>query len=398
MIGNRIEGRAWRVAAVCVIVGVGLLFVSGGSLLWARESPDESGTRLGQAADGDAFLPFVVRSLPLEEWSKCTEAKHDAREWHGLTNSEEECHYDHEHKDDPHALDDVFGTQLYEWAGGSISYPWQTGDGHGENAHKHEAYGWIVFRDLPPSMSSSEGGTSAGPGFIKHLRIQGHFDLNVTGASTRFHSSYIEVMVCYKARPNDCGVARYGGHQDYGELRVDGNWIPLPDDPEAYDGVEPPAVPENDYDPLLEKRAHTSSTNRVAWFGRYHYMGGEETPINYTGFNHRTDDAFGPVNPAELSDVILTDPAVHNNSTHGLDFFILRMRHHMGNADGRINWSGYAVRFGLDENPDCSDVGLDCVPMSLENMPALRSVNIQPRLIKEFDTSPEGVSWIEYPN
>lgn len=398
MIGNRVS-RAWlgRVAGICMFVGV-VLSASGGSLLWARESPDEGDTHLGQGADGDAYLPFVVRSLPLEEWPQCMEAQHNAREWHGLMNSEEECHYDHEHKDNPHLLDDVFGTQLYEWAGGSISYPWQTGDGHGENEHKHEAYGWIVMRDLPPSMSSSEAGTPAGPGFIKHLRIQGHFDLNVTGAPTRFHSSYIEVMVCYKAHPTDCGIARYGGHQDYGELRVDGNWIPLPDDPEAYDGVEPPAVPENDYDPLLEKREHTSETNRVAWLGRFHYLGGEEVPINYTGFNHRTMDAFGPVNPANLSEIILTDPAVYNNSTHGLDFFILRMRHHMAGANGRMNWSGYATRFGLDANPACTEVGLDCVPISLENVPAVRSVNIQPRLIKEYDVSPEGVSWIEYPN
>src|SRR3990167_1425085 len=68
---------------------------------------------------------------------------HNDREWHALWDYDQGCHYNHEHKDNPHDLDDVFGTQIYEIAGGSISYPWQTPN---ENLNKHNSYGWIVRR------------------------------------------------------------------------------------------------------------------------------------------------------------------------------------------------------------------------------------------------------------
>jgi hypothetical protein len=382
--------------AAFVIFTGGLLLASNSSSLLAEnaQTADEA------QEDQRAFLPYLERVLPFDQWPECPPEQHDPNEWHSLVDRESQCHYNHEHKDDPHLLDDVFGTQVYEWAGGSVSYPWQTGDGHGENEHKHETYGWIVLRDMPPEASESEDGIVSGTdtGFIKHFRMQGHFDLHAMGAPTRFHSAYIEVMVCYKARPDDCGIARFGGHVDYGELRVDGNWIPLPDDPDEYDGVDPPAVPEKDYDNLIDKRAHSTEDNRVGWIGRFIHFGGEVTPVSYAGPNHRTMDAFGPINPDNIHEVILTDPAVYNNSTHGLDFFVMRMRDWMADENGRINWFGYATRYGLEANPACTEPGLDCVPVSFENVPAMRGIFIQPREIKEYDTSPPGVSWIEYPN
>lgn len=390
----------WRAVVIVALVALFLVTLLVASRRTARTAPNADPMLQSGAGETQIFLPYLTRVLPREEWPKCPDELHDPTEWHSLENKQEQCHYDHEHKENPHQLDDIFGTQFYEWAGGSISYPWQTGDGHGENEHKHESYGWIVLRDLPPSASDSEDGSSEGKdtGFIKHFRMQGHFDLNTIGAPTRFHSSYFEVMICYKEQPDECGIARFGGHIDYGELRVDGNWIPLPDDPDDYDGVEPPAVPESEYDPLIEKREHTSSTTRVSWIGRFHYLGGEVTPISYGGPNHRTMDAFGPTNPNDLDEVILTNPAVDNNSTHGLDFFVLRMRHWMADENGRINWSGYATRYGLDANPECTEPGPNCVPVSFENVPAMRGMSMQPREINEFDTSPPGVSWIEYPN
>ena len=93
----------------------------------------------------------------------CTEAEHDPTKWHTLVNVEAKCHYDHEHGDDPHYVDDIFG-EPGDWfasPGQSISYPWQTfaipagmskystpeeagAIGHLENEVKHEGYMWIL--------------------------------------------------------------------------------------------------------------------------------------------------------------------------------------------------------------------------------------------------------------
>ena len=62
---------------------------------------------------------------------------HDDRAWHGIWNYDHGCHWDHEHKQNPHELDAIFGTEYYALAGGELSYPWQTYAGSGEN---FEAY------------------------------------------------------------------------------------------------------------------------------------------------------------------------------------------------------------------------------------------------------------------
>lgn len=63
---------------------------------------------------------------------------HDDRVWHGLWDAQRGCHYDHTHRNDPRELDDIFGTQFYEWAGGEISYPWQTFSGASDGyEHPH---------------------------------------------------------------------------------------------------------------------------------------------------------------------------------------------------------------------------------------------------------------------
>ena len=395
---SRVTYAKIAVVVLASIICLGYLLPLDG----AAQPANEKG-RAGLLRDfsgNDGFLPLFLRPLPPGFLPECAPQTHNSREWHALTNEMGNCHFNHEHKDNPHLLDDVFGTQIYGWAGGSISYPWQTGDGHGENVHKHESYGWLVLRDLPPSMSNSDAMRPSGAdnAFVKHLRIQSHLDMSVVGAPTRFHSSYIEVMICYKTRPTDCGIARFGGHLDYGELRADGNWVPLSGDPEEYDGVMPPAVPERNYDNVIAKRSHSSLTNNVSWLGRFHWRGGPVTPVTYAGFDHRTEDAFGPINPADLTQIILTDPAIYNNSTHGLDFFVLRMRKGFADQNDRINASGFSTRYGLDLNPECTAPGHDCVPFSFENVPALNGINIMPRTMHEYDTSPSGQQWIDYPN
>ncbi|HBY94957.1 MAG TPA: hypothetical protein DEP84_13535 [Chloroflexi bacterium] len=334
----------------------------------------------------------------------CPAGSHDPSKWHPLIDPVTGCHFNHEHKDNPHDLDDVFGPVETHLRGYSVGLPWQTGlTGTEENRYKHESYGWLVLRNLPPSNSRSQNGAeknSKDVAFVKNIRVQVHGDLHAGGAATRFHSVWIEAQVCYRANPNDCGIVGFGGHLDYGELRVDGVWVPLPNDPRAYAGLTPPA-PERQVDNLIAKRSHSATSHSVRWIGRF---AGAVGPIAYAGIAHETKDSWQPIDPADPGAVQLTCPDFEcedNNSTARLDFFILRPRQTPPvTADSRINFKGYTDRF-LNVVEDCREPGPDCVPLVFENFPNLREISLQnggPDSFREYDTSPPGKHWIEYPN
>ncbi|HSM54566.1 MAG TPA: hypothetical protein VK879_00290 [Candidatus Sulfomarinibacteraceae bacterium] len=136
---------------------------------------------------------------------------HDPRAYHGLWDEERGCHYDHEHGDDPHVVDDVFGRAFYEWAGGEISYPWQT---PGANDSAHGAYGWFVRRDLPCDAPFTDG-------CITDFRAQYHGLGAAQAAVYSFHSAWLEARVCLEADPQRCGIVRVGGWQGPADLVVD---------------------------------------------------------------------------------------------------------------------------------------------------------------------------------
>lgn len=129
-------------------------------------------------------------------------ATHDPRAYHGIWNAQQGCHYDHTHGDNPHEVDDIFGTGFYATAGGEISYPWQT-DGENHEHHKHEGYKWLVRRDLPCDNNNAAG-------CIRAFRAQPHADLH--NVASEYHSYAIEALVCPdRVRDDNCGIIRFGG-------------------------------------------------------------------------------------------------------------------------------------------------------------------------------------------
>ncbi|HBY94963.1 MAG: hypothetical protein M5U01_18985 [Ardenticatenaceae bacterium] len=392
---NRVWPRIIRNLVIIVSVAAGLLFGltvargDGGSAEAGTGDPRGREETVPPRDQYFLYLPLLRHSLMGQP---CPADYHDPTRWHPLIDPETRCHFNHEHKDDPRLLDDVFGPVETYLEGYSISYPWQTGPtGTEENDHKHESYGWLVLRDLPPSASRSQNGArddSSDVAFVKHIRVQVHADMHAGGVGTRFHSTWIEVMVCYRADPNDCGIARFGGHEDYGELRVDGVWVPLPGDP-------PPA----EIDRLVSSRNHSSTNNTVAWVGRFNDTDG---PITYTGVRHSTKDAWQPIDPTNPLLLNLSCPDFQcemNGSTARLDYSILRLRTlDTTNPLARINFRGYSDR-NLHEVKDCPTLGPDCIPLILENFPNLRVIELRNSGDwHEYDTSPLGQHWIRYPN
>jgi hypothetical protein len=130
---------------------------------------------------------------------------HDNRVWHGIWNYEYGCHWDHEHKQNPHETDAIFGTEYYSLAGGELSYPWQTYAGSGENFEsyvagtptentgKHQGYAWHQFTN---GLEVCDQSLLLGSQCFDSFRVQTHQIGGELGALTRFHSVYTEGIAC----------------------------------------------------------------------------------------------------------------------------------------------------------------------------------------------------------
>lgn len=300
---------------------------------------------------------------------------HDDRAWHPVT-----ADISHEHKDDPRYVDDVFGMGFFDIAGGELSYPWQTfrppgGPGNMENDIKHEGYGWVVRRDLP--------------GNITDFRLEQHGIMAPAGAQTRRHSFYLEARI--KNPDGSIGFVRTGGWSDFCQLVTNdnfGNHTIV-----SRDGCTAP-------DSFAAKRLHSESNPGATW-----YNGQADNLHQFATFVLRTDDAWSPINPdnpAELNFFCPEYDCPNNSSTLQILDLVINIVPGSGGIhldpdyDGVLNYSGYTNRYGVVVE-GCTEAGLDCVPLELENV-TTNIFSFSGTEMREYDVSPDGEWWIEYPN
>jgi hypothetical protein len=354
-------------------------------------------------AENVAYLPFVAQeSLGL---AVCPESLHDPARWHPLIDPALGCHYRHEHKHDPNQVNDIFGSPGAWFGGASISYPWQTTH---ENEEKHEAYGWIVRRGI-----LSQGR----PAWIQDFRLQVHAtSAPFTTASgslhggylARFHSFSLEARACNTA--GQCGLVRTGGWIDFGNLEISGyGALPLPGEEEAVFDLGRRRIHY-----FYQDHAQRSDSRFGAsyfWYGRQQPDSpAANVPLKPILIALSTMDAAVNVDPARLYELLFFCPAHDcnkNDSTiqaHVVQFTVPAA---YAGSDGRVNLTTYTNRFG-ELVTGCTAIGLDCIPLRIENAPAT-SGPIQHRddthLLDhpqggydDFDTSPPGLWWIGYPN
>lgn len=336
---------------------------------------------------------------------------HDKTRWHGIWDAERGCHYDHEHKDNPgifykgmssaernkaQALNAVFGEPGAWFGGTSISYPWQTFMGansdypaaspKNENAMKHEGYGWISEAWLPQSGNT----------WVRDYRVEYHAIFAAMGAVTRYHSFSLEANVCQENR--GCHIVRTGGWLDFGHL-IAGNRVVEIDGQEG-DGVR--------------RRIHTSYNawyetdvelfgSPAFWYGRLTHpdqlaadwqWDGPQNPFDRLVIALETSDTWAYIDPDAPVENYFYCPAFDcnkNGSTiklHRLDLFT---------RPDMLEFAGFTDRYGL-VNESCTAVGLDCIPTLIEPPFQLWSQTVDNRPIREFDYSPEGTFWIDFPN
>jgi hypothetical protein len=323
---------------------------------------------------------------------------HDPTKWHGLveynSNGSIRCTYRHTHMDDPRVLDSVFGKLPY----GEISYPWQTHSMAGdENVAHHTFYNWGVVQGQ--NCYTAGGGKS-----FTDIRLEAHNDGNA-GATTRFHSYFLQARGCDMNDPSFSGTISMGGHLDFGLLLVrtlngDVN-VPLPADTSPV-----PVEPGTN-----RSRLHGSPGSplpKSVWYGGSGAVKqGNIANIGLTIGVGKED--WGPVDPSNPTKLLFYGGDQNGSllqPAHLVDLYIPEWLDGMAgvDTDGAKNeyltFQGFTDRYA-NIVPSCSPVGPDCVPLSIQHM---KVGHYQYRADEhgvgeqEYDVKVNGQSLIQFPN
>lgn len=283
---------------------------------------------------------------------------HNNRAWHGLWDASRGCHYNHQHGDNPHDVDDLFGTSLFGLMGGEISHPWQTFNAEGfENNLKHAGYFWHVRRNLPPQ----DGQTS----WISAFRILVHQHPTGRDAPVRFHSGVFEAITTDTS--GERGYIQIPGMWiDFGHLLVNGQTV---------------LDVGQDAEPGRHKQHVDSGTPQIIWYGASRATADPDRRgrvdrgfVSVSTSVHDAWDFTTAANPGGSDDfVCFPNPRCRANATmlrpHLIMVHLRRPVQDMVDADGDgiANWRGYTDRYGVPVQ-GCTRASLDCVPVTITNI------------------------------
>jgi hypothetical protein len=360
-----------------------------------------------------AIVPLLL-STPLPTRAAagvpaCTD--HDPTRWHPAAKRSASgaviCTYDHEHGDDPHDGDALFGA-LPIPAGQEISYPWMTVSSAGpENAVKHEFYKW----DVHTSVGCTTANTRLSfDGYRAEVHHDGH-----AGAAVRFHSFFVQAHACDKADPGwTDGAVSLGGRLDEALLTVDGGDAVLPADTDlAYEGA------------TGDKRVHGSPRtgtwlSHSTWYGGMSDYPDSPDPNGFfvQGSLAMDRNVLGPVDarnvglfPLDPAHPLLMFPQAEVDRLRLLDsapvvhILSLVLKGQMPPADsqGFVTWQGFVSRYGEFE-ASCWPISADCVPVSFHHMKVgsyqYRNDTSTPTVGPHHQdiTSPDGQPLVDFPD
>lgn len=364
-------------------------------------------------------------------------ATHDPRAWHELYDFGRGCHYDHSHGNvNPHSMDDVFGTEVWTWMGGEISYSWQTFYGASpaypppptdpalyENARAHNGYVWFLYALPQDAACEPEGGSS---GCVQAARALIHVDYTEHGAYKQFHSLVYEAKICQPyaagAPAPDCGTIRGGGWGGFDRLRVDSVTI--------LDRQSPAQHPQSQ----VVAYRNTGNPTFQTWYLRqpFAFMSTETTDL----WGPISGEPTVPTGPRqEFSCVVdhmgyVADGCKFNSSDISIHAWAWDTgKNRTADSEpssplplldqdnnGRANWRGYTDRYGIllrgAAHDACvaSGIGLDCVPFVVEDAPVgtfqFRAYDYTGEMDYHFDrqtslwshtATGESIGWIRFP-
>ena len=157
---------------------------------------------------------------------------HDPTKWHGLWDTAQGCHYDHEHGTFPFTgeVAAMFpGFDLFALLG-------SVGVGHTnlssamENTHKHGGFKWNVQLHHPQQCAGFEDATTGIDGSV--IEYHGFGDYAIE-AETHIHSTVALLRQCQTGNPTDYGYIFVNQLQDYGQriTPYQGMILPYPNQP-----------------------------------------------------------------------------------------------------------------------------------------------------------------------
>lgn len=366
--------------------------------------------------------------LPRSQWPLCP--SHDATQWHALIDTIRACHYDHEHGDNPHAAEAVFGPPPA--IGETISFPWETSAA--ENIQKHGGYKWFVLLNQYCDPNANYE-ASPNANCITDARVEAHFIGASSDALARFHSYYAEFRICKNPGFTECGIIRTGGWADMGVLEVPYTGARVARPSAAIDFGIGSTYGGGNADIMLSYPADASELDTICTVGNRgcdnpYWASASLTDVGGPGFKPQSVlsmNNVGPVNHfghnphlrflARIFDSWDTIDATSPSTLHFLcrdgscaDNASLRELGETSahipsawdtNSDGFADMSGFTDRYGNSVS-GCTSLGLDCVPFSVVHVPVGFASTDDPgcschRMI-EYDTSPSGQHWIQFPN
>jgi hypothetical protein len=389
----------------------------------ATETPAATATDVS----GEPIPPFVGAS-PCEDIG----IAHPGNTWHGAWNYDNGCKWDHDHKADLHAADDIFGTELFEIIGGDLSPAWQTFAGANDSSEeyiedtctedgcKHEGYGGFLILNRGEPADRDDTLLLNRTAFIVHGRGVYHAVGGAVGAHTRFHSLTYEGVSCLadvtlELGPDGetngrtingefvpitrftidefpgCGYWQQGGWLDFGRLNYPrrGEHAPLGNDTNLVGCLGASPVEAAPY------RIHATGQNSLdSWQS-------EGNVCNYLasdpngdfrlqmgiGLHFPQGESPGETVPSDPTSVPLWCVDDQGFFTCDNDFsaaapFRLWVTvpdavdgsrfDEDGQANGFFTFHGHTSRYG-DIVEGCAEAGLDCVPTTYESMPVTRS-------------------------
>jgi hypothetical protein len=342
--------------------------------------------------------------------------------WNGLVDLVRQCHYDHEQGDNPHLADAVFGPPAAAWGGQEISYPWETSVK--EAVDKLGGYKYAVRLNLVCDPNADYN-TIHPVNCITDFRIEYHVVSHMMDALARYHSFYAEIRVCQYPAFTQCGIMRYGGWADFGELLVPYISFRVVRPAATIDfgmgskfgggGVEliesyPADAPDLNLQSIFENSHYVAQSQKTAqslaasltvipdtfsspahdaWSTSNLDMspfGPEQQPYMhnpYLRFNVGVMDSWNLVdqlNPTAISWICRDGSCPYNGSLHGLfGVFATVQQKFDPNNTGFADYNGFTNRNG-NEVPACAPLGVDCVPFSLTHMPVGFAVHHQDML------------------
>ena len=264
-----------------------------------------------------------------------------------------------------------------------------------ENSAKHGGYGWLVRYNIPAKGAQT---------WVKDFRLQYHAIFAAPGALTRFHSYSLEANICKQS--GGCRIVRTGGWADFGDLFINGRLEPLG------------GTPVNSRD-RRRLHFHMRDTDTFAgeqyrvpafWYGVAHDIGrrapwDNQRPFIKLAIGLASKDVWSNAHGGNpyWNDLFCPDFQCNKNgSTIQAHFLQINF---INTPEGFDGWTDRHGRY----NNECGAVGLDCIPTVIE--PAHwrdqrtyvfyrddATLGYSAEGERDFDISPAGEWWIEFPN